>query len=495
MTTAYQPDGHTMLDRPGDLDYFHSLVASTPPPDPPGFTPSYDPRAGTVGVPPDGPPDPRPLDEQRATYLGTEVAAGVYLRAMGPSWYVTVEPFGASFLFRDVRTDRDLSADVTVAHRARHVFRSTCTLSLAGREKVAKVAAQLTGADHASWVTATFRAVEAVMGAVEALTAGSDLRVAQLAGARGSWVVRPFLATGAALLVMPGEGGKSTIARALSVSVATGREVIPGMAPVVAGPVLYVAAEDAAEHGHARSIEAICRGAGIERSAIEWPVTLIASRGRPLERMVRSLAERASDAALVVLDAQQGLLAAGDRAGGIRDQSAAFWNAVDELGTSVLVIAHPNRSEARDWDRADGRAAGSEVNRDRPRIAWRGQLEDEPAAYGTSYRRYVMTCGKYNHGPRPDPLGFAAQWQWGTSDDDPGAVWFHAADVLSFHGDPTDDDRRPTKAEQETMEAYEAGATTPAALAKALDIGTATAKKRIQRLRERRLLPSEGASE
>lgn len=487
----YRPDGHTMLDRPADPGYFDALLAATPPAPDLEPTEYYDADVGRMVQPPPGPTDPRPLEEQRASYIGSEVAAGVYLRSMGPSWYVAVEPFGAAFLFRDVRTDRDLSADVTVTHQARHVFRSTCTLSLAGREKVAKVAAQLTGADHGTWVTATFRAVEAVMGAVEALTAGSDLRQAQLTGARGSWVVRPYLATGAALMVMPGEGGKSTIARGIGVSVASGRDVIPGMTPVVTGPVLYVAAEDATEHGHARSIEAICRGIGIERSAIEWPITLVPSRGRPLERMARSLSERAADAALVVLDAQQGLLSTGDRGGGIRDQSAAFWNAVDELGASVLVIAHPNRSEARDWHKADGRAAGAEVNRDRPRISWRGGFEDEPAVVGTSYRRYTFTCTKYNHGPRPAALGFAASWQWGMDDDDPGTVRFMPSDVITFQpsaGDAT------TALERATLEAYEAGATTPATLAQALDIGIATAKKRIQRLRERRLLPSEGPS-
>ena len=52
----------------------------------------------------------------------------VYLERIGPSYKVVIRPLAARFLFRDVRTDRDLAADVTVTLEARHLFRTTVTL-------------------------------------------------------------------------------------------------------------------------------------------------------------------------------------------------------------------------------------------------------------------------------------------------------------------------------------------------------------------------------
>ena len=82
-----------------------------------------------------------------------------------------VRPLAARFTFRDVRTDRDLTADVTVSIEARHLFRTTITLSLTGREKLGKTAAELARGDQNAWKRATFAAVEAVLEAEERLGA------------------------------------------------------------------------------------------------------------------------------------------------------------------------------------------------------------------------------------------------------------------------------------------------------------------------------------
>ena len=427
---------------------------------------------------PDLPPD-------QAAALDRSLRTGeplVTLERVGPSYRVTVEPPGAEFLFRDVRTDRDLSADVTVRRDGRHVFRSTSALSLTGRDRIAKTAAELDGGGGAAvWRRVTFLAAEAVMDAVEQLTRGTDLRTAPLAGDRPLWVARPFWPAGSAYLIAPGESGKSTAGRALAVSLASGETIIPGVSPEACGPVVFLAAEDPNELFHARSIEAICRGAGLDRARLRHPILFVPSRGRPLHRLVRSLAERAADAVGVILDAQQGLLATGEQ-GNIRDQAAMFWNAVDELDRPTLILAHPNLEAARNWDHADGRAAGSEVNRDRARISWRGVFRDEPAIVGTSYRRYTLTCTKYNHGPQPDPLSFAVGWEYG-SGNDPGTVRFTTCEPVTAEARPA----RLSKAMQPSVDAYRAGAVTPTALIAALPDERLTpeaAKKRIQRIRD-----------
>jgi hypothetical protein len=415
----------------------------------------------------------------------------VFLERLGPSYRAIVRPLGARFTFRDVRTDRDLSADVTVNLAGRHLFRSTVTLSLTGREKVAKVAAELAGGGNGeAWRRATFAAVEGVLEAEERLGAPVDLRSASLAlPAGGLHVVRPIWPHGSMVLVMPGDGGKSTIARALAVSIAGGITVIPGIEPIgPPRPVLYVAGEDPVAYWHSRSIESICRGLEIDRASIAEPIELFDARGRPLHRIARAIAERAADFGAIILDSQQALLSQTDQAGGIRDRDGLFWNAIDEIERPTCILAHPNRADAKTWRQADGRVAGSEVNRDRARMLWRGTWEDDSAAVGTSCRRYTLENVKNNHGAREAPLGFAAWWEL-VPEGDPGILRFMATDPTAAAGAP----REPTPLEQTTLDAFRAGNTTPAALGKALGIATNAAKSRLWRLREAGLIKEEGA--
>lgn len=447
-----------------------SVIASQPELGPPEDFANYpDPRDDPAFEPtPAGwrPGDPRTSIERR-----------------GPSYLVTSEPLGLSMVFREVRTDRDLSADVSFAVGDRHLFRTTSTLSLVGRDKLAKTAAEFGLLEGHRTRQAVFAAVEAVLSAEENVGLPTDLRTADLSlPAGGVHVARPLWPTGSVVVVSPGDSGKSTLARALAVSLASGRPVIPGVEPIGGcRPVLYVAGEDPVAYWHSRSVEAICRGAGIERSAIREPIELFDARGRPLHRIVRALAERAADYGAIVLDSQQALLPQADASGGIRDRDSLFWNAVDQLERPTFIIAHPNRSDARGWQKADdGRIAGSEVNRDRARMAWRMSWTDEPAVVGTSFRRYTLTNTKNNHGPREDSLSFAAQWTYGF-DGDPGSLMFL----------PSEEIRTGLGLSPEmsaTLQQYEAGNTTPAPLAKALGIGIQTAKSRLRLLRERGLI-------
>jgi hypothetical protein len=136
---------------------------------------------------------------------------------------------------------------------------------------------------------------------------------------------------------------------------------------------------------------------------------------------------------------------------------------------------------ARDWQRADGRMAGSEVNRDRARMAWRVTWKDEPAVVGTSYRRYTLTNSKNNHGPKAAPLAFAAAWTFGYGDD-PGELHFLSAEPIGEQAP----ELSPELAE--ALAGYEAGHRTPAPLAAHLGIATNTAKSRLRLLRERGLI-------
>ena len=366
------------------------------------------------------------------------------IEAVGPSYRVTIG--SVAFLFRDIRTD------VAVSHEGRHLFRSTSTLSITGRNNIARTALAMDGevGNLKDWQKATYAAVESVMDAIEQLAVGKDLRESELTSAKPAWTVRPFWPDTTGFLIMPGEAGKSTVLRALAVSIVTGREIIPGFTPLVQGPVLYVVSENPSERSHAASVEAICRGAGLDRGTLPHRILFVSAKGRPLHKLSRSLAEQAHDCAAVMLDSQQGFLSLTDQ-GNIRDQAAMFWNAVDELDKPAFVIAHPNREEATHWDRSEGRAAGAEVNRDRPRISWAGHWTDEPAIVGTSFRRTTFTCTKYNEGPHPAPLSFGVGWQFPMGDGDPGTVTFTACEAVETH-QPRGEAVALTKAVQETLD-------------------------------------------
>ncbi len=265
--------------------------------------------------------------------------------------------------------------------------------------------------------------MEAVLEAEEGLGGGVDLRREPTSNAEPLFLAWPVWPSGPSLLVMPGEAGKSTIARAIGVSINAGVEIIPGIRPTRTGPVLYVAAEDPAAFWHARNVEAICRGAGLDRRSIAHGVLLFDARGRALHRIARSIAERAADYAAVILDSHQALLQSSEQ-GGVRDRDSLFWNALDQIGKPTLILAHPNRADRQRWEKADGSMAGSDVNRDRARMSWRGRWRDEPAVPGTSFRRYGLDCTKFSHGPRPAPFSFAAGGEFGRDDSDPGVLTF-----------------------------------------------------------------------
>jgi hypothetical protein len=425
------------------------------------------------------------------------------LERIGQTYVVNVEPLGAEFVFRDVRVDRNPTADVTLRSRGLHLFRTgEMTLTSTSRARLAKDAFEFSSAsDLMTWRRAVGAAVERVMEAEEALGGGIDLRRAALPKGGSIFIAGKFLVSGPNLLVMPAEGGKSTMARALAVSMATGREVVPSIVPRVTGPVLYVAAEAGVAAMHARSVEAICRGIGISRTDIDHPITMLRTLGRPLNKIARSIGERGHDHALIVLDSLQALLPVSEHAGGIRDRDTVFWNALEQIDRPTLVIAHPNREDAKRWARSDGRSAGSDTTRDRTRISWKGWWRDEDAVSGTTYRRYTLECRKFNDGPRPTSFGVGVTWQLGVADDDPGTVYFTevepersrsadpsaAAPVPASADEPEEDAR--TEADlgpvmRETLEAWRAGARTPGALAARVKGLTGnTAKKRLDRLK------------
>lgn len=408
------------------------------------------------------------MTEQRAT-----------LTPMGNSYQVDVLPLDAHFVFRDVQTGSEPKGDVTVRHGDKHLFRTPSTLSLAGRDKIAKTAAELDSGDGPAWRLAVFAAVEKVMEAEEQAGGFADLRYADEAGADDAMIVGHLFPDAATIVVAPNGAGKSSLLRGMALSIASGWDVIPGQRPNVKGPVLYVAGEDAVTRYHARHIGALCRGLNQPRSAVEYSIELMATNGRPLAKIARRVAERAADCAAVMLDSYGALVAPGGPNSYGPDAAAAYWNAVDQIAKPSFAVFHPNRADRKAWNEAEGSPSGFDINSDRMRCAWKLLWrEDDDEMMKIKRRRYTLRNTKWSHGEELADVSFAIEhWRGGHGDE---YARFSSSYTIT---DDAPRIGRPPVVADETLRAYQNGATTPKQLASVLGIEENTAKQRLRRLR------------
>ncbi|MCY7417765.1 MAG: hypothetical protein LH650_04580, partial [Chloroflexi bacterium] len=151
--------------RPDEVAHIRELVDAAPPvPDPWEGVPAAEPIEGfdleaqwqaIVGSPV---PDISEVRSVRAVM----VHGVARVEPLGPSsWMVTIGAF-AEFVFREVATHRDLSADVTISTGGIHMLRTTSTLSLHGRTALARAAIARAGGVGGSemWEDAVDQAVE-----------------------------------------------------------------------------------------------------------------------------------------------------------------------------------------------------------------------------------------------------------------------------------------------------------------------------------------------
>lgn len=413
----------------------------------------------------------------------------VTLTARGNSYAADVTPLNAHFMFRDVQTGGELRADIEAWHKGKRLFRTTSTLTLAGRDKVAKTAAEMDSGDGPAWRLAVFAAVEAVMEAEEQAGASTDLRFAEEAGIDNAMLLDGLFPDASTVMIAPNGAGKSTMIRGIGLSIASGIEIIPGCRPNVQGRVLYVAGEDAVAKYHARHIAALCRGLGIDRSKVPFAFDLYNTGGRPLTQIARNIAERAYDCAAVLLDSHEALLGRLGQNGGIREQASAYWNAIDQINKPTFTISHPNREDRKNWNSSEGAMAGTEVNSDRMRCAWKVTWQDDnDEMMKTRRRRYTLQNTKWSHGAEMPDVNFAIEhWRGGDGLEYAKFVPSHAvvtAAVPRASG-------RPRSAYSETLEAFDAGATDAKALAKVLGIEYHTAYRRLERLQKQMAEDSE----
>ncbi len=212
------------------------------------------------------------------------------------------------------------------------------------------------------------------------------------------WLLPPLLEVGEITILFADGGiGKSMFSLACAVSVTSGVPVLPGIAPVITCPVLYLDWETNPKEQR-RRLGQIAAG-----MSIHAPGTLFYRRmSGPLSDNIEHLRE-------IVISLKIGLVIA-DSAGYATDgdinESAvalAFTNAIRALGVTSLIIAHvPREKENRD------RPIGSTYFHNAARSPWTLVKEQES---GAPSLHLGLVNKKSNNGPLHPTIAFRVDFQ------------------------------------------------------------------------------------
>lgn len=216
------------------------------------------------------------------------------------------------------------------------------------------------------------------------------------------WMVEPLVLKGRPSMIFgPGGVGKSLLGLTCALSVACGREIIPGIAPAVKGPVLYLDWETTADVINDR-IVSIAHGHDFKPSGILY------------RRCVRPLADDAEELSsvvaekkvvMVVVDSAAYAMGSQGEYGDANESVLRLHEALRLIGATALIIDHVNKTDQR---AKPGTATpyGSAYKTNAVRISW--EVRKAPSANGLAINLYHA---KSNDTRQMDPIGLALEWE------------------------------------------------------------------------------------
>ena len=230
------------------------------------------------------------------------------------------------------------------------------------------------------------------------------------------WCVEPLIMKGRpALLFGPGGVGKSLIALTCGLSVAYGREIIPGVPPAVHGPVLYLDWETTKDVINDR-IQNIAAGHHFIPTSqsiyYRHCVRPLATDAEELSAIVA-----AKGIVLVIVDSSAYAMGAQGEYGDANESILRMHEALRIIGVTSLIVDHVNKTDAK----AKGGAAtpyGSAYQTNAARVSW--EVRKEPSAEGL---RISLYHAKSNDTALLPPIGISLDWA-------PDAITFHKAEVV-----------------------------------------------------------------
>lgn len=210
----------------------------------------------------------------------------------------------------------------------------------------------------------------------------------------------PLLQDGKATVVFgAGSSGKSTLAKAIALAVATGRDVVPGWHPVQA-PVLVLDWETDRDDWQ-EDVRSLAAGAGVPMpGSIHYRrmVGTLESQVEPLAALVY-----AEHIGLVIVDSVEPAAGRVREGGDVSDTTHRLHDALALLGTTSLLLDHVNAAGA-EQDSTTRKPYGSIYKENRARSVF--MLRGDP---DSGDRLLVHT--KVNRGPRMAPLGLRYEWR------------------------------------------------------------------------------------
>lgn len=209
----------------------------------------------------------------------------------------------------------------------------------------------------------------------------------------------PLLPAGhASVLFGPGGAGKSTLAAAVAVSVATGSEVVPGWKPSAAAPVVLLDWEATADDW-TNLLASVAEGAGLEPAKVAY----FPGR-RPLADDVERIAELVAGlgAGLVIVDSVGLALGAGREAADPADAVLRLHQALRHLRTTSLLIDHVTGADISQGANGTSRPYGSIYKSNSARDVWELRREQEPR---DGVAEVLLVHAKANLSAKHPPIG------------------------------------------------------------------------------------------
>jgi len=239
------------------------------------------------------------------------------------------------------------------------------------------------------------------------------------------FLVDPLVeAGGMTRLIAPGGSGKSILAMAVCLTVATGRRFL-GMAPTVTGPVLFLDWETNAAT-HSRRIQALCEPLGA--AAPDRDTVLYRNETAPLFRSAQAVRRICDRFGVVMVIVDSAKMAAGPSGGFGASEDAALnlFLALREIGRPGLIIDHKTKDDMR---RGLAGGHGSVYYTNLARMEWEMMKLSDPSA---TERSFTLELKKENNVGRLPALGFKME----TSGDAEG---IKSAAFIRVHPDDVTD--------------------------------------------------------
>lgn len=317
------------------------------------------------------------------------------------------------------RRSEETSAEIVIRTRFKgvktidgvlHAARFNLSSSLS-RERLGKLLAMRTPGIDIDW----FHFLEELAQRTLMAEAAGDpvVEIGHLAVDRSTpkFAIDPLMPLGApTLLYGPGGSGKSLIAATCAMSVAGGRELIPGFAPAIKGKVLYLDWETNKDTVNKRLI-AIAAGHEIE-----------VPRGILYRRQYRPLADDAEDLSsvvtehgiiFVIIDSAGSAIGPQGDYGDANEGALKLFEAIRFLGqVSTLIVDHVSKQELVLAGKRGKVPYGSVYKINYARQAWElrpveKKEKDEPL-------RVAFHDFKRNDTAEHDPIGMRVDWQTDT---------------------------------------------------------------------------------